>query len=477
MAPPKSIRTLKDPIYNSSATALAEAIRYKHISSEEITRIFLDRIAEVNPKINAVMQVDAERAIRQAKEADTKLASGNFMGSLHGVPITIKDSIDTRDFITTAGTMGRAKFIPASDATVVKRLKDAGAILLGKTNTPELTLWGKTENLIYGVTSNPYNTDHSPMGSSGGAAAIVSAGGSAFDIGSDTGGSIRIPAHCCGICGIRPTHGRVPRTGHIISYHGFDQALTTLGPMTRFVEDLDTVLRVISGPDGFDPYVSNVPMDFMDRVLTGGLGVVFYTNNGTAIPSKETDQLIWHAADAVGQRSKWIIEGKPLILNQALDLLFEFMDMDSGYSVNQILRKSNTEQVSPYMEWAMEGNELYEAPALSPKQFAEFYAKLNAFRSEVSTVFHEADIILCPVGTTPAPLLTVDVSDLEKSHLSYTCPYNIMGWPAAVVRIGTSENGLPVGIQIVGKPWKEHQVLAVAKFLEDEFGGFQPPNI
>jgi amidase len=180
---------------------------------------------------------------------------------------------------------------------------------------------------------------------------------------------------------------------------------------------------------------------------------------------------------AVGERSAWLEEGKPVVLSNALELLFEFMGMDKGYSVNRILKESNTKQVSPYMEWAMGNTELYESPSISPKNLAGFYAKLNAFRSEVSTVFHEADIILCPVGTTPAPLLTTDVSDLEKSHLSYTCPYNIMGWPAAVVRIGTSENGLPVGIQIVGKPWKEHQVLAVAKFLESEFGGFQPPKI
>jgi amidase len=181
-----------------SATALAQAIRKKQVSSEEVVNAHLSRIERVNPKINAVVQIVAEQARAGARAADHALAKGETVGALHSVPMTIKDSLDTVGVITTAGTKGREKFVPTEDATVVKRLREAGAILLGKTNTPELTLAGETDNLVYGRTNNPYDLSRSPGGSSGGAVAIIACGGSPFDIGSDTVGSIRFP---CGFCG------------------------------------------------------------------------------------------------------------------------------------------------------------------------------------------------------------------------------------------------------------------------------------
>src|SRR5262245_36081292 len=210
--------SLNPKLYYSSASALAEAIRSKEVSSLEVVKAFLARIAEVNPKLNAVFQIQTEKAMAQAREADAALARGEVKGPLHGVPMTIKDSFDTAGVISTAGTKGRSQYVPTEDATVVARLKAAGAILLGKTNTPELTLAWETDNLVYGRTNNPYDLSRTPGGSSGGAAALIAAGGTPFDIGTDTGGSIRLPSHFCGIAGIRPTSGRVPRTGHIISY-------------------------------------------------------------------------------------------------------------------------------------------------------------------------------------------------------------------------------------------------------------------
>ena len=290
---------MENVIY-SSAKTLAGLVSKGEVSAVELVEGCMRRIEEVNPKLNAVVQFCTDRAMEEAKAADESRAKGDSLGPLHGVPMTIKDSLDTQGVISTGGTMGRAKFVPGEDATVVKRLREAGAILLGKTNTPELTLHGETDNLIYGRTNNPYDLDRNPNGSSGGAAAIVSSGGVPFDLGSDTGGSIRAPAHVCGIAGIKPTSGRVSRTGHIVPWGmGALDALTTIGPMTRYVEDLDLVLRVIAGPDGRDPGL--VPMPLLDpsEVSIKGLRAAFHSNNGNIEPTAETTVMVQAVASAL----------------------------------------------------------------------------------------------------------------------------------------------------------------------------------
>src|SRR6266480_3568007 len=244
-----------------SASELARLIRSRDISSEELVRAHLSRISEVNPKLNAVCQIDEKGALAAARDADAALKRRGEVGKLHGVPVTIKDSFDTKGIISTGGTEGRRGFVPEKDATVVARLRAAGAIVLGKTNTPELTLSYDTENLIYGRTHNPYDLAQTPGGSSGGAAAILAVGGSALDIGSDTAGSIRIPAHFCGITGLKPTFGRVSRAGHIPPAGGVAGRRTQVGPMARFVEDLVLALSIISGPDGEDPEVATVALE------------------------------------------------------------------------------------------------------------------------------------------------------------------------------------------------------------------------
>ena len=280
----------------ASAIDLAGAIRGREISSEEVVAACLRRIDEVNSRINAVVLLRAEGALAEAREADQALARGKLRGPLHGVPMTLKDSLNTAGIVSTAGTRGRAAFVPEADATVVARLKAAGAIVLGKTNTPELTLSFETDNLVYGRTNNPYDLTRTPGGSSGGAAAIVAAGGAPFDIGSDTGGSIRLPCHFCGTAGIKPTSGRVPRTGHIISYGGIHDSLTQLGPIARYVKDLALILRVISGPDGRDPSIAPIPVGHPDRVRPAGLRVAWHSDNGLFSPTAEIDRVVRQAA-------------------------------------------------------------------------------------------------------------------------------------------------------------------------------------
>lgn len=468
---------LASPLHFSSATALARAIRTKRLSAEEVTRVFLARIRAVNPKIHAVAQVQWEAAIVEARKADTRLMRGERLGPLHGVPITIKDSLDTAGIVSTAGTQGRAQFVPSRDASVVARLKAAGAIVLAKSNTPELTLHGHTENLVYERTNNPYDLGRSPMGSSGGAGAIVAAGGSAFDIGSDTGGSVRIPAHANGVCGLIPTAGRVARTGHIISWDTFDQSLTTLGPLARYVEDLETVLAVIAGSDGIDPFAYDLPIGDSRSVNVGGLSAAFYVDNGTARPVASIDAALRQCAERIAAAGARVEEKRPPGTEQALDLLFALLGGDGGYAIQRILTESGTKQVAPYLAGVLGDPARFEQPALSYRQFAEFFRGWHDYKGRMTQFFVDYDVLLCPVSAEPAPTHDTDIKVLEKTMLSYTAPYSIAGWPVAVVRVGKSAEGLPIGVQIVGKPFQEHVVLAVAGFLEQEFGGFVAPEI
>ena len=464
---------LTNPVYYASATAIAKAIRNKEISSEEITKAYIKRIKEVNPKINAVVQLAAKEALASAKEADKALAKGENIGLLHGVPMTIKDSFDTKGVISSAGTLGRANYIPKNDATVVKRLKAAGAILLGKSNTPELTMAGSTDNLVYGRTNNPYDLNRSPGGSSGGAAAIVSAGGSAFDIGTDTGGSVRNPAHCCGVCGLRPTSGRVARTGHIIAYKGYEQALTTVGPITRYVEDLITILPIISGSDGIDPFIYDIALDDPYQIDIAQLKFAFYTDNGIVTPITDITKGLLAVVDEVSNTGASILEKRPKGIEQSAALWFGILGAANNYGLHQILSQAKTKELSPFLGF-VDTTLDYTKPSISPKQFANVFESWASFNSDMTAFFTEYDIILCPVSSIVAH--PHDFSDLANPG-SYAMTYNLTGWPVVVVPVGTTSEGLPVGIQIVAKPWQEAKALAVAKFLEGKFGGFQPPNI
>ncbi|MBM3945691.1 MAG: amidase, partial [SAR202 cluster bacterium] len=271
---------MKDIIY-SSATEIARAIREKEISSEDAVDAHLKRIAVVNPKLNAVVwQEDGYIKRQEARKRDTDLMRGEVRGPLHGVPITIKDAFEAAGMPSTGGTKGRANYIPEKDATIVARLKAAGAVILGRTNTPEISFGVECSNVVYGRTNNPWDVNRTPGGSSGGEAAIIAAGGSPFGIGSDMGGSIRWPAHCTGIAGMKPTTGRIPRTGHWPSFGGLFAYLTQPGPMAHTVEDIALGLNIMSGPDYIDPTTVPMPLRDYKRVNLKSLRVAFHTDNG-----------------------------------------------------------------------------------------------------------------------------------------------------------------------------------------------------
>ena len=452
----------------ASVVQLAKAIKAKQISSVEVVQACLTRIAEVNPKLNAVVQLRADQAVDEARAADQALARGENNGLLHGVPMTIKDSLDTAGVVTTGGTLGRKDFVPQKDATVVTRLKNEGAILLGKTNTPELTLSFETDNLIFGRTNNPYDVTRSSGGSSGGAAAIIASGGAPFDIGSDYGGSIRLPAHFCGIAGIKPTSGRVPRTGHIIPYaYGATDAYQAIGPLARRVDDLTLLLGIIAGPDWQDPTMVPMPPANPDDVDLSTLRVAFYTDNGTATPTPEIMQAVKAVAQALEGQVASVAEDRPNRMEETWDLWTSLNVADGGYGVREILEKSGTKDMGRHARTVDR--------EVTGREFGRRLREMDLFRSQMLGFMANYDVIICP---TNANVAIPHGTEYEYfAGFSYTGTYNLTGWPAAVVRAGTSPEGLPIGVQIVANPWREDVALKVAKVIEDAFGSWQKPPL
>ncbi len=458
---------MSDLIY-ASVVQLASAIKAKTVSSVELVQAYLDRIEAVNLRLNAVVQLCADAALEQARRADEALARGESHGLLHGIPMTIKDSLDTAGVISTGGTLGRKDFVPTRDATVVARLKREGAILLGKTNTPELTLSFETNNLVYGRTSNPYDLTRSSGGSSGGAAAIVASGGAPFDIGSDYGGSIRLPAHFCGIAGIKPTSGRVPRTGHIIPYAaGAADAYQTLGPLARAVEDLTLLLAIIAGPDWQDPTIVPMPPANPDDVDLSTLRIAFYTDNGTVTPTPEIMQTVKDVAQSLKRSVASVEENRPARLEETADLWTSLHMADGAQGVRDILEKAGTTQTSRRM-----GN---PDAAVTGREFGRLLREMDVFRSQMLDFMANYDVMICPTNANVA-LKHGDFAE-HDSDFTYTETYNLTGWPAAVVRAGTSPEGLPIGVQIVANPWREDVALRVAQAVEAAFGGWQKPPL
>lgn len=465
---PRVARLTDGTLHYSSATVLAEAIRQKRVSSVEVVDACLKRIEQVNPRLNAVVRLVADTARTGARQADSDLARGKLHGPLHGVPFTVKDSFDTAGVITTAGTQGWATRVPTADATIVARLRAAGAILLGKTNTPEFTWSDETDNKVYGRTSNPYDLARTPGGSSGGPAAILASGGSPLDVGSDTGNSIRMPAHNCGIAGIKPTAGRVPKTGHAISYRGLLESWTQVGPMARFVEDLVLTLPLVSGVDWEDPHAAPVPLLDPARVDLHALEVVYFTENAFRTPTAETVRTVEEAATALHAARARVEQRTPPGLETATRLWREIAYGDGGAWLKRLLQAAGTPGMGSI-------GELPAGRQVTSDQLTLLVEQLDAVRSRLLGFMERVDVILCPAMGMPA--VPHGGSNLPDYADGYNEPHNITGWPAAVVRGGTSPEGLPIGVQIVGRPWREDVVLAVARHIEAELGGWRGPTL
>ncbi len=443
----------------TSLVDLCRAIREGEVSAETLVDCALTEIDSVNPAINAVVRLAQDSARARARAADRARSRGEALCPLHGIPMTIKDSLDTAGVVTTCGTAGRRNFVPDRDAVVVDRLHRAGAILLGKTNTSELTLSYQANNTIYGRTSNPYDLARTSGGSSGGSAAIVATGAVPFDIGSDTGGSLRIPAHYCGVAALKPTAGRVPRTGHIIPFGGYLDRLTTIGPIARFVKDIELILPIIAGPDGRDPNVVPMPLQRADAVQLNSLRVAIHLDNGMAQPTASTIDTVRGAASTLrGVVSKVEEVALPLAA-QAPRIFADLFAADGGAWRRRLLTAAGTIQ-----------DDVQPNPGLPAASFSALLEDWDRFNSEMLSFLDSFDVIVCPVTAEPAPLH----GEGTASAFSYVQTFSLTGWPCVVVRGGT-EAQLPIGIQVVARPWREDVALRVAAYLEAEMGGWRIP--
>jgi amidase len=463
-----------DELLYASVTALAQAVRNKEVSCQELVDAYLQRITEVNPQLNAVVQITADTARSQARTADASLNRGENIGPLHGVPMTIKDSIETEGVICTGGTEGRSTFVPRQDAIVVERLREAGAILLGKTNVPELSLSYETDNLVYGRTNNPYNLSCTPGGSSGGEAAIIAAGGSPFGLGSDMAGSIRLPSHFCGIAGIKPTTNRVPRTGHFPVLGGILTALWQIGPMARFVEDLILTLPIISGVDWCDPSI--VPMPWWDprAVDLKSLRVAFHTDNGIVSPTSDTMAVVTYVAKILSDTGMTVEEERPPGIEQTNEIRAALLGANGGASVQKLLQMAGTREVHPLLQ---SRQAKMSSAVMSAADFGVVLERWDRFRSDMLSFLQKYDVILCPVNAYPTFHHGASVDEEIYAAFSYTRTYNLTGWPSVVVRAGTSAENLPIGVQVVARPWREDVALAVAEHIEEAEGGWQRPPL
>ena len=460
-----------DPLWQLPVRRVAELIAAGELSSVEVVEACLGRIAAVNPTINAVVRL-ADDARDRARATDAARTRGEALSLLHGVPFTLKDSFDTVGVVTTAGTIGWRDRTPERDATVAARLRDAGAILLGKTNTPEFTWSDETDNDVYGRSSNPYDQARTPGGSSGGAAAIVAAGGSFFDVGSDTGDSIRQPAHVCGVAGLKPTTGRVPLTGHWPGTGGIIASLTALGPIARHVDDLSFVLPVIAGPDDEDPNVAPVPFRDDRAVDPSRLRCAVFTDNGLRRPTPDTVAAVAAAAAALRAAGAQVEGAVPPALDEAWDTWDRLIKADGYDWLRRLIRDAGTPGMGSYetRRWID-----LETRPIGGDELARLLERADAVRSRLLRWLDDFDVLVCPV--MPQPAIRHGESNADWFGDTYSDIHNLTGWPSVVVRGGTSEEGLPIGVQLVAPPWREDLAIAAARVVESASGGWQPPPI
>jgi amidase len=464
-----------DAITSSSAGELAEAIRTKRLSSVEVVDAYLQRIAVVNPKLNAVVQLTADAARKGAADADAALARGEIKGPLHGVPVTIKDTLETAGVICTGGTLGRAHYVPKADATAVARLRAAGAIMLGKTNVPELAGALETDNLIYGRTNNPYDLTRTPGGSSGGEAAIIAACGSPLGLGTDAGGSIRIPAHYCGLAALKPTAGRVPRTGQFPRPLGPRQSVFHVSLIARKVADLALALPIVAGPDFHDFTVADMPIHDMHTVELPKLKLAFFADDGNLAPTAEIAAAVHAAAKAFMDAKVTVDEKRPPDAEKALTVYYDMTRGDGGAGVRAFLKSVGTDQISPLFEASIVKR---SSPAMgSITEALAAFNKWDVFRNTMLGFMQGYDALLSPVLPYVAPLHGTSFDATLQRGVGYAQMHNLTGWPTATVRVGTSPEGMPIGVQVSARPWREDVALALVAHLETVFGGWKPSSI
>jgi amidase len=460
----------------------------------------LRRAEALNPILNALVTF-APDALEQARAAERMLMSGDALPPLHGLPLTIKDTIATANLRTTSGSRARADHVPTEDAPAVALLRAAGAIVFAKTNASELALDYTADNPLFGRTNNPHDLARTPGGSSGGCAAAVSARLSPASLGSDLVGSIRIPAHFCGVAGLFPTPGRVSASGHFPPTDGALARGASLGPLARSVDDLALLFEVLArGDDSRNSAHASEPTRANESTRTGesahanevgqlisetqlrGLRVACYTDDGIVPLTAETTRAFEAAASALSAAGLEMIFARPPELLRATELWLALFSHDVGKVVRA--EYAGREELAGAAVRALlrrEAEATAAAPVVAAGERFDAWAERARLRAALLERMRETPLLLAPVGAVPAfthGARKVAIGDREFNTFrafSYAQACNVFALPAACVPAGRSREGLPIGVQIIGRPFQEQLVLAAARVIETALGGWQPP--
>jgi Asp-tRNA(Asn)/Glu-tRNA(Gln) amidotransferase A subunit family amidase len=416
--------------------------------------------------------------LADARAQDNLAAAGVARGPLGGLPISIKSAIEVAGLRCETGSPSRRGIVAERDAFVVARLRAAGAIVLGTTNVADMLMNYESENPLHGRTASPWGLDRTPGGSSGGESAAIAAGCSAGGIGSDGGGSVRVPAAFTGICGLKPTAGRIPSTGHQPPCLGPFSLIGVVGPMARTVADVYAMFRTIADWDEGDPMAVRMAIAPLEPSPRAPITVGFFEDDGRVPVTAETRAAVRAAAKAAADAGYRVDAFRPTCLNRAREL-WEFFFCEVALMVLKDPLEGAEFELPILKEFLKRG----PAPTRSATDMTMLWIDRDTVRADLARQMEAHRVLICPVASVPAfkhgeRRWTIDGADVGYlDAMSYTVWFNVLGNPAAVVPVGTSPEGLPIGVQVVGRPFEEELVLSVAAAIERGCGGFRPPPI
>ena len=459
----------------ASATEQLRLLRAGKVSVLELAEAHIHQIERLNPVLNAIVDFDADRIRAQARMLD---ADQPATGALHGLPVTVKSSIATAGYLCEIGSTINRGDIPAEDAPVVARLRAAGAVILGTTNCPEFLMAYETDNLLHGRTNNPWDLERSAGGSSGGESAAIAACMSAAGLGSDSGGSVRLPAHFTGICALKPTPGRVPGRGHLPPCVGPFSVLGAIGPMARTIEDVTLLFETLSGHDAVDPASAPVALRRPKLLDLRDLPIGYFEDDGLVPVTEETRRAIQDSVGALRDAGFRVEPFRPRMLELLRRLWWKFFVRCGAMFYQPAIRGKET-QLSPIFREFL-SIAVKDGP-LGGIELLEAWAELDLLRGRSLQELAAYPVLLSPVASIPAfrhGERSWNVEGREVAYLDavrHTQWFNVLAAPAVVVPVGRSAEGLPIGVQIVARPYEDEVALAVAGVLDRSFGYKHPP--